>query len=160
MRLQLLLEILLGSAALALLARSVYRTWIDQLRRPITLLLWAFLTAILAGTVAHRPHPNPAWLILPTAVLVWEVLRGWRRAPRCHLREGGHGALAASLVLYLVSLAFAARPLLALFPLALAVALALVAAGLLLRARHREPTPWRAADWHHYERRSAPRLGS
>jgi hypothetical protein len=157
MTVQHFVEATLATAALVLLGHGVYRTWLDQLRRPITLLLWAFLTAIFAGVIGSPPHPRAWWFALPAAVLVWEALRGWTRAPRCHFREGGLAALAAALVCYVLTLSLAAWGLFALGGLSLAIALALVGAGLLLRARHREPSPWRPDDWTHYERRATPR---
>lgn len=155
--LQLFLEVTLASVAIVLLGRGVYRTWLDQLRRPITLLVWAFLTAILAGAVGGPPHPSPWWFALPAGILIWETVRGWTRVPRCHLREAALGALAAALICYIITVALAPWGALAVGGLSLAVGLALVGAGLLLRARHREPFPWRPADWLHYERRTSSR---
>jgi hypothetical protein len=154
---QLLLEFLLATAALALLAHGAYRTWRDPYRRPITLLLWAFLTAILVGVVGNSPHPLPGWFALPAAILAWEAARGWTRAPRCHFREAGLGTLALSLAVYVGTLAVPSWGPLAASGLALAAGLAVLGSGLLLIAKLREPRPWRLADWTRYERRSAPR---
>jgi len=159
MTLQLLLEIVLAVTAVAFLARDSYRTWVDQLRRPVTLLLWAFLTAIFLGAIGSPPHPSPWWFALPAGVLAWEAWRGWRRAPRCHLREGGLGALAAALLLYVLSLA-AVPAWLAPVVLSLAAGLALIGAGLLMRSRRREPRPWRRDDQTHYDRRTGSRGGA
>jgi hypothetical protein len=156
--LQLTLEIVLAATALALLTRGVHRVWLDQLRRPVTLLVWAFLTAILLGAIGGGQHPDPWWFVLPAAVLVWEAQRGWRQAPRCHLWEVGIGALSAALALYILSLG-AAPAWLAPTALSLAVGLALIGAGLLFRSRRREPTISRSDDWAHYERREERRRG-
>ena len=150
---QLLLELLLAAAAFGLLLHGAYRTWRDPYRRPVALLLWAFLTAILAGIVGGTPHPLPWWLALPAAVLAWEAARGWKRAPRCHLREGGLGILALALLVYVATLAVPSWGRLAASGLALAGMLAALGGVLLLAARLREPAPWRLADWTHYERR-------
>lgn len=160
MRSQLLLEILFAATALVLLGYGIYRTWLDQLRRPITLLLWAFLTAIFAGVIGSPPHPRAWWFALPAGVLAWEAVRGWTRAPRCHLRESGLAALAAALVTYVLTLFLPAWGPLALGGLSLAVALALVGLGLLIRSHRREPSPGRPGDGTHYERRGAPRSSS
>ncbi len=82
--------LLLALAAALLLARDVRRAWRDPWRRPITLLAAALIALLLIGTLMERDHPHPGWLFLPAGVLVWEVARGWRRAPRCHLWEGEH----------------------------------------------------------------------
>lgn len=79
---------------MVLLARDLRRAWRDRLRRPITLLAAALLTVLLLGTLAGRAHPSPWWLLLPASILVWEVARGWRQTPRCHLWEGGVAAFA------------------------------------------------------------------
>ena len=78
-------ELILALGALLLLARDVCRAWLDDLRRPITLLLTALVGALLLGVFGGRPYPNPWWLMLPSSILAWEVARGWRRVPRCHL---------------------------------------------------------------------------
>lgn len=160
MPIQLLLEILLTATALVLLGHGAYRTWLDQLRRPITLLLWAFLTAIFAGVIGSPPHPRAWCFALPAGILAWEARRGWIRAPRCHLREGGLAALAAALVTYSLTLFLPAWGSLALSGLSLAVALAFVGLALLVHSRRREPFPGRSADWTHYERRETPRNSS
>jgi len=154
---QLLIELALAGTALVLLGHGIHRTWRDPNRRPITLLMWVFLTAILAGVIGSPPHPRPWWFILPAAVLLWEARRGWLRAPRCHLREAGLGALAAALGVYVLTLALPTWGILALSGLSVASAMAVVGGGLLLCARVREPAPWRLTDWTHYERRQTPR---
>lgn len=157
MTLQQFVEIVLAGVALVLFGRGACRTWFDRSRRPITLLLWAFLTAVLAGTVGGLPHPRPWLFVLPAAILGWEAYRGWARAPRCRLREAGLGWLAAALLAWVLTLSLAPWGPYALAGLSLASALALVGAGLLLQARRREPSPWRPSDWVHYERRATPR---
>ena len=149
---QSVVELILVLGAALLLARDLRRAGTDPLRRPITLLAAALVAALLIGAVAGRAHPSPWWLAVPAAVLLWEVARGWRVAPRCHLRELGVAAFALSLLLAMSGLASSATALLA------ASAAACVAALALLWFSHlREPHPWRAGDTSHYERRSAPR---
>ena len=145
MSMQAAVEIILGVAALALLARDLYRAWRDEQRRPMTLLAAALMVALIAGATASGEHPSPWWLLLPGAILAWEVARGWRRTPRCHLWEAGAGAFALSLVLAAAGVLLAA---------ALAGAAGIV---LFYLSRRREPRPWRANDVQHYERRAAPR---
>lgn len=156
MRLQAAIELALALGAVMLLARDLHRAWLDQLRRPITLLISALLAALLAGAFGGRPHPSPWWLMLPVAILAWEVLRGWRRVPRSHLREAGIGAFAVSLVLGAVGLAAGAGSAAAAL-LAGAGCGAVVGAGLVWRARRQEPRPWRSGDTGHYERRAEER---
>ena len=130
MTLQHVIEVMLVVAATLLLAKDLRRTRLDSLRRP-----W--------------------WLAVPAAVLVWEVGRGWRVTPRCHLREAGIASFAGSLLLAVAGLGLEGRfaaPL-----LAASAAAALLGVGLLWRSRLREPQPWRAADRNRYERRSVPR---
>ena len=62
-----------------------------------------------------------------------------------------------ALILYIFSLTLPETPVGTAVSLALALALAVVGGLLLLRARSREPFPWRADDWSHYERRAGPR---
>src|SRR5215216_2233193 len=97
-------ELILALGAVFLLARDLRRAWLDQLRRPVTLLVAALIAGLLIGALGGRPHPSPWWLALPGSVLAWEVGRGWRRAPRCHLWEAGVGAFAASFLLAAVGL--------------------------------------------------------
>jgi hypothetical protein len=138
-------EMILGAAALALLARDLYRAWRDKERRPVTLLAAALMVALITGATVSGQHPSRWWLLLPGAVLAWEVARGWRRTPRCHLWEAGVGAFALGLLLAAAG--------------ALIAAAAASAAGIVLfyLSRPREPRPWRANDVQHYERRAAPR---
>lgn len=156
MTLQTGIEVALAAGAVLLLARDLHRAWLDQLRRPITLLISALLAALLAGALGGRPHPSPWWLMLPAAILAWEVVRGWRRAPRSHLREAGAGAFAVSLVLGAAGLSIG-RGAGAVALLAGAGCAAVVGAGLIWRARRQEPRPWRPGDSSHYERRSGAR---
>src|SRR5262245_17641234 len=98
------IELFLALMAVLLLARDVRRAWLDQVRRPSTLLMATLVTVLLAGTLGGRAHPSPWWLIVPGVVLAWEVRRGWRQTPHCHLWEAGVGAFAASLLLAVVGL--------------------------------------------------------
>jgi len=107
--LQTTVEVLLAVAALLLLGRDLRRAWRDELRRPISLLVAALVTALLIGTLAGSPHPSPWWLALPAGVLAWEVARGWRRAPRCHLWEAGVGTFTAGLLFAVLGLAMRTR---------------------------------------------------
>ena len=148
-------EFLLAVAAL-LLGRDLRRAWRDQLRRPISLLVAALVTALLIGALAGSPHPSPWWLVLPAGVLAWEVARGWRKAPRCHLWEAGVAAFTASLLFAVVGLAMQGEGL-ARTLLALATLGAMAGLGLLWQSRRREPRPWRTGDPAHYERRGTQR---
>lgn len=156
MTLRTITELILALGAVLLLGRDMHRAWVDQLRRPVTLLMAALIAGLLIGTLGGRPHPSPWWLVLPGSVLAWEVGRGWRRAPRCHLWEAGIGAFAASLLLAALGLGGRVGSI----PTAL-LATAAVAAGvgmgLVWRSRRQEPLPWRAGDTSHYERRMAQR---
>jgi hypothetical protein len=149
--LQSLAEILLGAAALALLARDLYRAWLDKERRPITLLVAGLAVVLLAGTFGGREHPHALWLLLPGAILAWEVARGWRRTPRCHRWEAGVAAFAVGLVLTAAGLAYARVFLIGAF------AAGIAGFALFWLSKRREPRPWRAQDIAHYERRAAPR---
>ena len=151
MRLELILGFILGGVAALLLARDLYRAWRDPLRRPMTLLVATIMVVVLIGTIG-RAHPSAGWLLLPAAILGWEVARGWRRTPRCHFWEAGVAAFA-------ISLAMAAAGLVLSQALVLGGAAACAIAGLALFwiSRRREPRPWRTDDVAHYERRSAPR---
>jgi hypothetical protein len=148
-------EVTLVLGAALLLARDMRRAWLDQLRRPVTLLVAASVAALVWGAVgSSRPYPSPWWLVLPGSVLAWELARGWRRAPRCHLWEAGLGASGVGLGLAALGLGLgggrAAAGL-----IAMAAAAAGTGAGLLWRSYRREPRPWRANDHDHYERRWA-----
>jgi hypothetical protein len=110
----------------------------------------------LAGTLGGRAQPSSWWLVVPGVILVWEVLRGWRLAPRCHLWEEGVGAFAVSFLLAAVGLALDEGGV-ATTLLAASVASGLVGVGLMWRSRRREPRPWRIDDRSHYERRSLER---
>jgi hypothetical protein len=142
---QLAIELALAAAALALLARDLYRAWRDKQRRPMTLLVAGLMVVLLAGVLGGREQPHPWWLVVPAAILGWEVARGWRRTPRCHLWEGGVGAFALGLALGAFGL------------LVPAVAASIVGFVLLWLSRRREPRPWRADDVSHYERRAVSR---
>jgi len=154
--LQSAVELVLALGALSLLVRDLRRAWRDALRRPVTLLMAAFFAVLLIGSLGGRPHPHPWWLALPAAVLVWEVVRGWRRTPRCHLWVAGVGAFGAGLLLAGAGLAVDDRGM-AGGMLVVATAAALLGVWLLWRSHVREPRPWRADDMAHYERRSTPR---
>jgi hypothetical protein len=150
------IEIVLALAAVLLLARDLRRAWLDKLRRPATLLIAALIAVLLVGTLGARAQPSPWWLLAPGAILVWEVGRGWRRAPRCRLWEGGVGAFAVSLLLAVVGLGLGEGSL-ATALLAASAAAAILGVGLLWQSHRREPRPWRAGDASHYERRLAER---
>ncbi len=156
MTLQSVIELVLAGGAVLLLARDMRRAWLDQLRRPITLLMAALITALLLGAAGGPPYPSPWWLVLPASVLAWEVGRGWRRAPCCHLWEAGVGAFAVSFLLAAVGLGLAVASV-ATALLVTAAGAAAVGAGLLWRSGRREPRPWRSEDVSHYERRLAQR---
>jgi hypothetical protein len=151
-------EVFLAVAALLLLGRDLRRAWRDKLRRPMSLLVAALVTVLLIGTFAGESHPNPWWLVLPAGVLAWEVARGWRQTPRCHLWEAGVAAFTVALLFAVAGLAVH-RPGLASALLATAAVAGMLGLGLLWRSRRSEPRPWRAEDPSHYERRSAPRKG-
>lgn len=156
MALRAVAELILALGAVVLLGRDMHRAWVDQLRRPVTLLVAALIAALLLGTLGGRPHPSPWWLVLPGSVLAWEVGRGWRRAPRCHLWEAGVGAFAASLLLAAVGLGGRGGSISTVL-LATSAVVAGVGVGLLWRSRWREPRPWRVGDTSRYERRVAQR---
>jgi hypothetical protein len=151
-------ELILALGAVLLLARDMRRAWLDELRRPATLLVATLLAVLLIAAFGSRSHPSPWWLALPGSVLAWEVGRGWRRAPRCHLWETGVGAFGASLLLTAVGLGLGGGSMAAAVLLTAAAGAAVVGAGLLWQSRRREPRPWRAGDPNHYERRTANRL--
>jgi hypothetical protein len=148
---RLAIELALAAAALLLLGRDLYRAWRDPLRRPMTLLVAGLMVVLLAGALGGREHPSPWWLAVPAAILAWEVARGWRRTPRCHLWEAGMGAFALSLALAGIALSLAQELLIA------AAAASVAGFALLWLSHRREPRPWRADDVAHYERRAAPR---
>jgi len=148
---RLAIELALAAAALLLLGRDLYRAWRDPLRRPMTLLVAGLMVVLLAGALGGREHPSPWWLAVPAAILAWEVARGWRRTPRCHLWEAGMGAFALSLALAGIGLGAAQGLLIA------AAAASVAGFALLWLSHRREPRPWRADDVAHYERRAAPR---
>jgi hypothetical protein len=156
MTLQTTVELILAVGAAGLLVRDVRRAWRDRLRRPVTLLVAGLMAALLIGVSGGRAHPHPWFLLLPAAILTWEVVRGWRQVPRCHLWEAGAGAFAASLLLGALGLGLSdGTP--ATILLAAAVGLGGVAVGLLWRSHRRERSPSRADDTTRYERRSMPR---
>jgi hypothetical protein len=146
-------EIILAAAALALLGRDLYRAWADKLRRPMTLVVAGLMVALLAGTLGGRAHPSPWWLLVPGAILTWEVARGWRRTPRCHLWETGVAAFAAAVLLAALGLGIPGASAMLVAALAASVA----GFALLGLSRRREPRPWRAGDVAHYERRATKR---
>jgi hypothetical protein len=156
MTLRAITELILALGAVLLLGRDMRRAWVDQLRRPVTLLVAAVIAGLLIGTLGGRPHPSPWWLVLPGSVLAWEVGRGWRRAPRCHLWEAGIGAFGASLLLAAIGLGGRGGSIPAAL-LATAAVAAGVGVGLSWRSGRQEPRPWRVGDTSHYERRVAQR---
>jgi hypothetical protein len=156
MTLRAVTELVLALGAVLLLARDMHRAWLDRLRRPATLLVAALIAALLIGVLGGRPHPNPWWLVLPGSILAWEVGRGWRRAPRCHLWEAGVGAFGASLIVAAIGLGLGDGGITTVL-LATAAGTAGVGVGLLWRSRRREPHPWRVNDMTHYERRVTQR---
>jgi hypothetical protein len=156
MTLQGVVELILALSALLLLARDTYRGWLDKLRRPITLLVGALVGALLLGSFGGRPYPSSWWLVLPGSLLAWEVARGWRQAPRCHLREAGIGAFAASFLMAAVGFGLGGGTLATTLFVA-AAGSAGSGAGLLWWSHRREPYPWRLGDVSHYERRFAER---
>ena len=151
MTLQSVIELVLALAAVLLLARDLHRAWRDRLRRPITLLIAALVAVLLVGVLGGRAQPSPWYLVLPGVILAWEVGRGWRRTPRCHLWEAGIGAFAFGLALAALGLTVQSMLLVP------AVAASIVGFALLWLSRRREPRPWRANDASHYERRTVPR---
>jgi len=156
MTLQSAIEVILALAAVLLLARDLHRAWLDRLRRPITLLIAALVAVLLVGMLGGRAQPSPWWLVLPGVILAWEVARGWRRTPRCHLWEAGVGAFVASLALAVAGLGLGEGNV-ATVLLGAAIAAAILGLGLLWQSRRREPRPWRVDDASHYERRSVDR---
>jgi hypothetical protein len=158
MALQTVIELVLAVGAVLLLIRDLRRAWSDRLRRPITLLMAAVIAGLVVGVTGGRPHPSAWWLLLPGAILAWEVVRGWRLAPRCHVWEAGIGALAAGLTLAAVGLGLGGRSSGAV-PLVLAAGAFGAGVGLLLRSRRQESRPGRVGDASHFERRLARRPG-
>jgi hypothetical protein len=154
--LQAAVELILAAGAAVLLARDLRRAWRDPLRRPVTLLVAALMTVLLIGVIVGGSHPSPWWLLVPGGVLVWEVVRGWRVVPRCHLREAGIGAFAAGLVLAAFGLGMYEDSISTVL-LAVAALMGAAALGLFWLSHRREPRPWRAHDVKHYERRASER---
>ena len=89
MTLQYTIGLALALAAVLLLARDLRRAWLDQLKRPSTLLMAALVAILLAGTLGGRAHPSPWWLVVPGVILVWEscAVGVWRRAATSGRRE-------------------------------------------------------------------------
>ena len=156
MTLQTAVEIILAVGAAFLLARDLRRAWRDPLRRQVSLLMASLVAALLIGVLGGQSHPSPWWLIVPGGILVWEVVRGWRVVPRCHLREAGIGTFAVGLVLAAFGLGLYEESI-ATMLLAAAAALGVVAIGLFWLSHRHEPAPWRAGDFSHYERRANQR---
>jgi len=150
------IELFLAVAAVLLLGRDLRRAWRDRLRRPISLLVATLVAALLIGALAGHPHPSPWWLLLPVGVLAWEVGRGWRQTPRCHLWEAGVAAFGTSLLFAAVALAVNEKGVTTTL-LAVAAMGAILGLGLLRRSRRSEPRPWRIGDPDHYERRGVQR---
>ena len=149
-------EIFLAVGALTLLGRDLRRAWRDELQRPISLLVAALVSALLIGALAGEPHPSPWLLVLPAGVLAWEVARGWRQTPRCHVWETGVAVFAAALLFAVAGFAMREKGA-ATMLLALAAVAGMLGLGLLWRSRRTEPRPWRIEDPSHYERRGAQR---
>jgi hypothetical protein len=156
MTLQAVVEVILAVGAAFLLFRDVRRAARDRLRRPVTLLVAALIAVLLIGVVGGQSHPSPWWLLVPGGILAWEVARGWRVVPRCHLRETGIGLFALGLLLAAVGLGMESG-ITASALLAAAAGAGLAALVLFVLSNRREPRPWRADDVSHYERRSIPR---
>ena len=156
MSLQVVVALILAAGAAVLLARDLRRAWRDPLRRPVTLLVAALMAVLLIGVIVGGSHPSPWWLLVPGGVLVWEVVRGWRVVPRCHLREAGSGAFAAGLVLAAFGLGMYEDSISTVL-LAVAALMGAAALGLFWLSHRREPRPWRAHDVKHYERRASER---
>jgi hypothetical protein len=156
MTLQAVVEVILAVGAAFLLLRDVRRAARDRLRRPVTLLVAALIAVLLIGVVGGQSHPSPWWLLVPGGILAWEVARGWRVVPRCHLREAGVGAFALGLVLAAFGFGMSEASAAIAF-LATAAAAGCAALVLFWLSHRREPLPWRADDMKHYERRSIPR---
>jgi apolipoprotein N-acyltransferase len=149
-------EVFLAVAALLLLGRDLRRAWRDELRRPISLLVAALVTALLIGTLAREPYPSPWWLLLPAGILAWEVARGWRQTPRCRVWEAGVAAFTAALLFAVAGLAVRGEGTTAAL-LGVAAVAGMLGLGLLWRSRRTEPRPSRIEDPDHYERRGAQR---
>jgi apolipoprotein N-acyltransferase len=146
----------LAVGALLLLGRDLRRAWRDELRRPISLLVAALVTALLIGTLAREPYPSPWWLLLPAGILAWEVARGWRQTPRCRVWEAGVAAFTAALLFAVAGLAVRGEGTTAAL-LGVAAVAGMLGLGLLWRSRRTEPRPSRIEDPDHYERRGAQR---
>lgn len=156
MALQAGVELILAIAAALLLLRDVRRAWRDPLRRPVTLFMAALIAALLIGVSGGRTHPSGWWLLVPGAILAWEVARGWRRAPRSHLWEAAVGGFAAGLAIAALGLG-AGNGETTTALLGAAAGICVIAVGLLWLSHRREPPPSRAGDASHYERRSVRR---
>jgi hypothetical protein len=156
MTLQIAVEVILAFGAAFLLMRDLRRAWRDPLRRPVTLLMASLVAVLLIGVLGGQSHPSPWWLLVPGAVLVWEVVRGWRIVPRCHLREAGIGTFAVGLMLAALGLGTYEGKIASLL-LAAAAVLGAAAIGLFWLSRRREPVPWRGSDFSHYEPRATQR---
>ena len=156
MSLQITVEIILAAGAGLLLARDLRRAWRDPLRRPVTLLMASLVAALLIGVIGGQSHPSPWWLLVPGSVLVWEVVRGWRVVPCCHLREAGIGTFAAGLVLAAFGLGMYEESVSTVL-LAVAALIGVAALALFWLSHRREPRPWRTDDVKHYERRASER---
>lgn len=156
MALQTVIELALAIGAVLLLTRDLRRVLADRLQRPITLLMAAVISGVLVGVTGGRTHPSTWWRMLPASILAWEVVRGWRLAPRCHLWEAGVGTLAVGLTLAALGLGLGDRSIGAMV-LLLAAGAFVAGVGLFLRSRRREPPPGREGDVSHYERRWARR---
>jgi peptidoglycan/LPS O-acetylase OafA/YrhL len=73
MTLRAVTELILALGAALLLARDMRRAWLDQLCRPVTLLVATLVAVLLVSAIGGQPHPSPWWLVLPGGLLAWEV---------------------------------------------------------------------------------------
>src|SRR5436190_20109518 len=151
MTLQFVIELILALAAVLLLARDLHRAWLDRLRRPITLLIAALVAVLLVGMLGGRAQPSPWWLVLPGVILAWEVGRGWRRTPRCHLWEAGVAAFTASLALAVAGLGLGEGSV-ATALLGASIAAAILGLGLLWQCGRGRPRPRRCGRASQLER--------
>jgi hypothetical protein len=152
MTLQTTVELILAAGAGLLLVRDLRRAWRDPLRRPVSMLMAALMAVLIVGVIVGESHPSPWWLLVPGGVLVWEVVRGWRVVPRCHLREAGIGTFATGLMLAAFGLGMYEESVSTVLLVAAAL-MGAAALGLFWLSQRREPRPWRTDDFQHYERR-------
>src|SRR5262249_26840750 len=150
------IELFLAVAAVLLLGRDLRRAWRDALRRPLSLPVAGPVAALLIGTPSGGPLSSPWLLLLPAGILAWEVARGWRQTPRCHVREAGVAAFAVALLFAVAGLAIHGEGIATAF-LALAATGGMLGLALILHSRRSEPRPWRIEGPAHYERAGGQR---